>query len=35
MRKLGRMDEANEVERRLTSVREALEEEPAPEVDRT
>ena len=35
MRKLGRMDEANEVERRLASVREALEEEPAPEVDRT
>ena len=34
MRKLGRMDEANEVERRLASVREALEEEPAPEVDR-
>jgi tetratricopeptide (TPR) repeat protein len=29
MRQLGRMDEANEVERRLTSVREALADEPA------
>jgi tetratricopeptide (TPR) repeat protein len=35
MRQLGRMDEAAEVERRLTSVREALAEEPASEEDGT
>jgi tetratricopeptide (TPR) repeat protein len=33
MKQLGRMDEAAEVERRLTSVREALAEEPASEED--
>ena len=35
MRQLGRMDEAAEVERRLTSVREALAEEPLSEADVT
>jgi tetratricopeptide (TPR) repeat protein len=33
MRQLGRMDEANEVERRLASVREALKEDEAPNED--
>jgi tetratricopeptide (TPR) repeat protein len=33
MRQLGRMEEADEVERRLKSVREALAEEPAPSED--
>ena len=33
MRQLGRMAEADEVERRLTSVREALKEEPTPSED--
>ncbi|CAN2224343.1 NrfG FOG, TPR repeat [Candidatus Nanopelagicaceae bacterium] len=35
MKQLGRMDEAAEVERRLTSVREALAEEPLSEADVT
>ena len=35
MKQLGRMDEAAEVERRLTSVREALAEEPVSEADVT
>ena len=35
MRQLGRMEEADEVERRLTSVREALAEEPVSEADVT
>ena len=35
MRQLGRMDEANEVERRLASVREALADEPATDVLQT
>jgi tetratricopeptide (TPR) repeat protein len=35
MRQLGRMDEADEVERRLTSVREALAEDPISEADLT
>jgi len=33
MRALGRSEEANEVERRLASVREALEEVPSPSED--
>jgi tetratricopeptide (TPR) repeat protein len=33
MRQLGRMDEADEVERRLASVKEALEQDPAPTED--
>jgi hypothetical protein len=33
MRQLGRMDEADEVERRLASVREALKEDEAPNED--
>jgi len=35
MRQLGRMDEADEVERRLKTVREALADEPASEADST
>ena len=35
MRQLGRMDEADEVERRLKTVREALADEPASESDST
>ena len=30
MRSLGRMDEANEIDRRLIAVREAMEDVPAP-----
>jgi tetratricopeptide (TPR) repeat protein len=33
MRKLGRMEEADEVDRRLATVREALESDEAPKVD--
>jgi hypothetical protein len=33
MRQLGRMDEADEVERRLASVQEALKEDEAPNED--
>ena len=33
MRQLGRMEEADEVERRLASVKEALEQDPAPTED--
>jgi hypothetical protein len=33
MRQLGRIDEANEVERRLNSVREALKSDEEPNVD--
>jgi hypothetical protein len=33
MRQLGRMEEADEVERRLKSVREALADEPASDAD--
>jgi hypothetical protein len=33
MRQLGRMDEANEVERRLVAVRDALTEDEAPNED--
>ena len=35
MRQLGRIDEADEVERRLKTVREALADEPASEADST
>jgi hypothetical protein len=35
MRQLGRMEEADEVERRLTSVREALADDPISEADLT
>jgi hypothetical protein len=31
LRNLGRMDEANEIDRRLIAVREAMEDVPAPE----
>jgi hypothetical protein len=35
MRQLGQMEEADEVERRLKSVREALADEPASDADVT
>jgi hypothetical protein len=35
LRQLGRMEQADEIERRLTSVRQALESDPDPEVGGT